>query len=141
MTILKSLHYSSIPSSKWTFEFTGPNQILILFFIIISPVENISNFTWTSCQEYPTHILFFIVISMESFTGYSWILWLKSNNETYSKLFKILQECWKDQDNVSEWSDMFTHGLLFQWTSTIRIQLRCWSSTQWASSLIIIYYT
>ena len=27
------------------------------------------------------------------------------------------------QNNVSEWSDMFTHRLLFQWTSTIKIQL------------------
>ena len=27
------------------------------------------------------------------------------------------------QNNVSEWSDMSTHRLLFQWTSTIKIQL------------------
>ena len=26
-------------------------------------------------------------------------------------------------DNVSEWGDMFRHGLLFQWASTIKIQL------------------
>jgi len=29
----------------------------------------------------------------------------------------------RKQNNVSEWSDMFTRGLLFQWTSTIKIQL------------------
>jgi hypothetical protein len=28
-----------------------------------------------------------------------------------------------DQDNVSEWSDMSTLGLLFQWANTIKIQL------------------
>ena len=28
----------------------------------------------------------------------------------------------RNQDNVSEWSDMCTHGLLFQWASTIKIQ-------------------
>ena len=28
-----------------------------------------------------------------------------------------------DQNYVSEWSDMFTLGLLFQWASTIKIQL------------------
>jgi hypothetical protein len=29
----------------------------------------------------------------------------------------------RKQNNVSEWSDMSTRGLLFQWTSTIKIQL------------------
>jgi hypothetical protein len=29
----------------------------------------------------------------------------------------------RNQNNVSEWSDMSTHGLLFQWDSTIKIQL------------------
>jgi hypothetical protein len=29
----------------------------------------------------------------------------------------------RNQNNVSEWSDMSTRGLLFQWTSTINIQL------------------
>ena len=28
-----------------------------------------------------------------------------------------------NQDNVSKWGDMSTHGLLFQWASTIKIQL------------------
>jgi len=28
---------------------------------------------------------------------------------------------WLAQNNVLEWSDMFTHGLLFQWASTIKI--------------------
>jgi hypothetical protein len=29
----------------------------------------------------------------------------------------------RNQNNVSQWSDMSTRGLLFQWTSTIKIQL------------------
>ena len=29
----------------------------------------------------------------------------------------------RNQDNVSEWGDMSIRGLLFQWTSTIKIQL------------------
>jgi len=29
----------------------------------------------------------------------------------------------RNQDNVSQWSDMSTHGLLFQWASTIKIKL------------------
>jgi hypothetical protein len=29
----------------------------------------------------------------------------------------------RNQNNVSEWSDMSTRGLLFQWASTIKIQL------------------
>ena len=29
----------------------------------------------------------------------------------------------RNQNNLSEWSDMSTRGLLFQWTSTIQIQL------------------
>ena len=29
----------------------------------------------------------------------------------------------RNQNNVSEWSDMSTRGVLFQWTSTIKIQL------------------
>jgi hypothetical protein len=28
-----------------------------------------------------------------------------------------------NQDNVSKWSNMSTHGLLFQWASTKKIQL------------------
>jgi hypothetical protein len=30
----------------------------------------------------------------------------------------------RDRDNVAMWGDMSTYGLLFQWTSTIKIQLR-----------------
>ena len=30
---------------------------------------------------------------------------------------------WLAQNNVSEWSDMSIHRLLFQWSSTIKIQL------------------
>jgi hypothetical protein len=29
----------------------------------------------------------------------------------------------RNQNNVSEWSDMFTRKLLFQWAGTIKIQL------------------
>jgi hypothetical protein len=29
----------------------------------------------------------------------------------------------RNQNNVSEWGDMSIHGLLFQWASTIKIQL------------------
>ena len=29
----------------------------------------------------------------------------------------------RNQDNVSEWIDLSTRGLLFQWASTIKIQL------------------
>jgi hypothetical protein len=30
----------------------------------------------------------------------------------------------RNQGNVSQWNDMCTHGLLFQWATTIKIQLR-----------------
>ena len=33
------------------------------------------------------------------------------------------------QDNVSEWGDMSVYGLVFQWTSTITIQLSLWTSS------------
>jgi hypothetical protein len=42
----------------------------------------------------------------------------------------------RNQNNVSEWSDMFTHGLLFQWASTIQIQLSV--LVQCKADLIII---
>jgi len=29
----------------------------------------------------------------------------------------------RNQNNVSEWSDMSTCGLLFQWATTVKIQL------------------
>jgi len=35
-----------------------------------------------------------------------------------------------NQDNVSEWGHMSSHGLLFQWASTIKIQLSVLSSTK-----------
>ena len=35
-----------------------------------------------------------------------------------------------DQDNMSEWSNM-----LCQWTSTIKFNKTCWSSTKWTSLL------
>ena len=38
----------------------------------------------------------------------------------------------RDDDNVTEWSDMFTCQLLFQWTNIIKTQLR-WSSEQQTS--------
>jgi hypothetical protein len=31
----------------------------------------------------------------------------------------------RNHDNVYEWSDISTHGLLFQWSSTLKIQLKC----------------
>ena len=53
-----------------------------------------------------------------------------------TKDYKIVIYCFSDKHaasrrkskdwlarNVSEWNDMFTHGLLFQWASTIKIQL------------------
>ena len=40
----------------------------------------------------------------------------------------------RNQNNVSEWSHMSTRRLLFQWTSTIKFQLSCWSSTKHTSS-------
>ena len=35
------------------------------------------------------------------------------------------RKCWltRNQDNMSEWGDIFIHVLLFQWGCTIRIQL------------------
>jgi hypothetical protein len=40
-------------------------------------------------------------------------------------MVKIKSKDWlvKNQDNVSEWNDMSTCELLFQWASTIKIQL------------------
>ena len=43
----------------------------------------------------------------------------------------------RNQDNVSEWSDMSTHGLLFQWASTITVQL----STTYGKIMLIILFT
>jgi hypothetical protein len=41
----------------------------------------------------------------------------------------------RNQNNVSEWSDTSTRGMLFQWASTIKIQLTaCWSRTKRTSS-------
>jgi hypothetical protein len=37
---------------------------------------------------------------------------------------KIKDGLARNHDNVSEWGDMSIRGLLFQWTSTIKIQLR-----------------
>ena len=37
----------------------------------------------------------------------------------------------RHQDNVSEWSNMSNHRLLFQWTSTIKIQLRVFLVPRW----------
>ena len=35
---------------------------------------------------------------------------------------KSKDELARNQNNVSEWSDMSTRGLLFQWASTIKVQ-------------------
>ena len=50
-------------------------------------------------------------------------------NKQYSKDW--LASSW---DNVSEWSDMYTCGLLLQWVSTIKIHLGCLSSTKQTTS-------
>ena len=42
----------------------------------------------------------------------------------------------RNQDNVSEWSDKSIRGLLFQWVSTIQIQLRVF--VKYKPDLIII---
>jgi hypothetical protein len=38
------------------------------------------------------------------------------------------------QNNVSEWSDMSTCRVLFQWASTIKSNSVCWSCTKRTSS-------
>jgi hypothetical protein len=40
----------------------------------------------------------------------------------------------RNQNNVSEWSDMSTRGLLFHWASTIKSNSACWFSTKRISS-------
>jgi hypothetical protein len=40
----------------------------------------------------------------------------------------------RNQNNVSEWSDMSTRRLLFQWSSTIKSNSACWSRTKRTSS-------
>ena len=43
----------------------------------------------------------------------------------YAALRRRSKDCLvQNQNNVSEWSDMSTHRLLFQWASAIKIQLR-----------------
>ena len=41
----------------------------------------------------------------------------------FSEALRSKNKDWVDQNNVSEWSDMSTIDLLFQWASTIKIQL------------------
>jgi hypothetical protein len=42
----------------------------------------------------------------------------------HAALWGKSKEWWaRNQNNVSEWSDISTRGLLFQWASTIQIQL------------------
>jgi len=40
----------------------------------------------------------------------------------------------RNQNNVFEWSDMSTRGLLFQWARTIKINSACLSKTKRTSS-------
>jgi hypothetical protein len=40
----------------------------------------------------------------------------------------------RNRDNMFGWDDMSIRGLVFQGASTIKIQLRCWSSTKQTSS-------
>ena len=40
----------------------------------------------------------------------------------------------RNQDNVSEWSDISIRGLLLQWASTKKSNYACWYSTNWTSS-------
>jgi hypothetical protein len=42
----------------------------------------------------------------------------------------------RNQDNVSKWGDISTRGLLFQWASTIKIQLSM--LVEYKADLIII---
>jgi hypothetical protein len=48
--------------------------------------------------------------------------WFSANNAALRRKSKYWL-AW-NQDNVSEWSNMSIRGLLFQWASTIKIQLR-----------------
>ena len=40
----------------------------------------------------------------------------------------------RNQNNVSEWSDMYTHRLLFHGATLCKSNSACWSSTEWTSS-------
>ena len=51
---------------------------------------------------------------------------------------KRKDEFFRNRDNVSEWGDMSIRGLLFQWASTVKIQLDV--LVQYKSDLIIISF-
>ena len=60
--------------------------------------------------------------------GFKPLLGLTKKNGCFSAKYSTLRSKSKDwfarnQDEVSEWSDMSTHGLLFQWASSVKIQL------------------
>ena len=63
-------------------------------------------------QQSPTHSI-----------NQKWIL--KEEDNFNSQKFHLAKD-WsgQNQNNVSEWNDLSTHKLLFQWTSTLKIQLR-----------------
>ena len=46
----------------------------------------------------------------------------------------------RNQDNVSEWSDMSTRGMLFHWGITMTIQLSCWSSSKWIQNRGLLWW-
>jgi hypothetical protein len=51
-----------------------------------------------------------------------WSLWNFCFSAKHAALWRKSKD-WlaRNEDNVSEWGDIFTHGLLFQWASTIKI--------------------
>ena len=79
-----------------------------------------------------------VCVVIDSVVISSVVSWVSRSNQVKPKTIKLVlatchlrymtrsksKDCLtQNQDNVSKWSDIFTHGLLFQSASTVKIQL------------------
>jgi hypothetical protein len=73
-------------------------------------------------KNFITHAQFIINCTCTLYEGEEGILSYKILIYTYTLYIKYPMSCNQNRNNVSEWCDLSTRGLLFQWTNTIKNQ-------------------
>jgi hypothetical protein len=102
----------------WFANFQIKLAPLIRFTTLVYSLKDISNFRYSNQKS----ITFFFILRSGQTKDYTIGICCFSTKHPALRRKSKDWLAW-NQDNVSEWGDMSIRGLLFQWASTLKIQL------------------
>jgi hypothetical protein len=119
--------YHSAWSSVLLVEENGKNHRAGFELITLVVIGTDCTCSWKSGMTVYTTL--FNIVQQTSLHRKSFFHKNKRKKSEYGNFYLLI--IIRNQNNVSELSDMSTCRLLFQWASTIKFNSACWSSTKW----------